>query len=91
MGVQLQNEYQNGAYWATPVGWVCEALARVDEVAAKELAMDYVAHLQAEDFRHGPQFGSPWECAHPAEHHRRNPVYLTSVTCPLASFHRLGW
>ena len=26
-----KNRYQNGAYWSTPAGWVCYAIAQVDE------------------------------------------------------------
>ncbi len=84
------NRYQNGAYWNTPTGWVCEAMAKVDEPAARKLAAEYLDELREGDFRQGDDFGSPYECLHP-DGHRRNPVYMTSVTCPLASFHRLGW
>jgi hypothetical protein len=91
VGDQPVNRYQNGAYWGTATGWVCEAIARVDEPAARRLAAAYLDYLRAEDFRRGDDFGAPWECVHPAGDYRQNPVYLTSVTCPLASFQRLGW
>ncbi|MCL4693778.1 MAG: hypothetical protein KJ060_14855 [Candidatus Hydrogenedentes bacterium] len=83
------NRYQNGAYWGTPVGWVCDAIAQVDAEAAAQLAAEYVAELREGDFRKGPEFGSPWECMHPDDNHRQNPVYMTSVTCPLAAFRRI--
>lgn len=86
-----KNTYQNGAYWNTPTGWVCYAIARVDDQAARHLALQYVEELRAGDFRQGEEFGSPYECIHPDGDHRQNPVYLTSVTCPLAAFQRLGW
>ncbi len=86
-----RNRYQNGAFWGTATGWVCAAIARVDEPLAAELADAYVAELQAGDFRQGDAFGSPWECMHPDHDYRQNPVYMTSVTCPLAAFTRLGW
>ncbi len=78
-----KNEYQNGAYWATPTGWVCYAIARVDSQAASKLAKDYIQNLREEDFRHGETCGAPWECLHPDGNHKRNPVYMTSITCPL--------
>jgi hypothetical protein len=84
-----KNRYQNGAYWGTPVGWVCFAIAQVDAESARQLASEYVAELREGDFRKGPEFGSPWECMHPDQNHRQNPVYMTSVTCPLAAFRRV--
>jgi hypothetical protein len=86
-----KNRYQNGAYWATPLGWVCFAVAQVSEDAARELAQEFVDGLRPEDFRQGDEFGAPFECMHPEGDHRQNPVYMTSVTCPLAAFQRLGW
>jgi hypothetical protein len=80
-----KNTYQNGAYWNTPTGWVCYAVSRINQVLARDLALDYVKELRAGDFRKGPEFGSPWECIHP-NGHRQNPVYMTSVTVPLAVF-----
>ncbi|MBN1248221.1 MAG: hypothetical protein JXC32_11225 [Anaerolineae bacterium] len=91
IGDRPMNRYQNGAYWDTPVGWVCYAVAQHDQAAARQLALDYVADLQRDDFRKGPAHGAPWECAHPAGDHRQNPVYMASVTCPLGAFRRLGW
>lgn len=79
------NTYQNGAYWATATGWVAETLARSDERAAALLMADYVSDLRGTDFRKGEEYGSPWECMHPANEHRQNPVYLTSVSCPVAA------
>ena len=84
-----RNRYQNGAYWGTPTGWVCYAIAKADWPAAQQLAREYVQELRDGDFRKGPEFGSPWECMHPEGDHRQNPVYLTSVTCPLAAFERI--
>ena len=85
-----KNTYQNGAYWGTPTGWVCYAIARVDVDLARGIAEEYVAELREGDFRKGDEFGSPWECFHPEGNHRQNPVYLTSVTCPLAAFRRIA-
>ncbi|MGB2958767.1 MAG: hypothetical protein WBG01_18145 [Bacteroidota bacterium] len=86
-----KNRYQNGAYWSTPTGWVCFAVAQVDESAARHLAMEYLQDLRNGDFRQGNRFGSPYECIHPDGDYRNNPVYMTSVTCPLGAFRRLGW
>lgn len=85
-----KNRYQNGAYWGTPVGWVCFAIAKVDVDLARKLASEYIADLRDGDFRKGAEYGSPWECMHPDENHRQNPIYMTSVTCPLAAFRRLS-
>ena len=85
-GAQPKNRYQNGAYWGTPVGWVCGAIAGIDRKCASDLAKEYIQELREGDYRKGPGFGSPWECLHPTEDYRQNAVYLTSVACPLAAF-----
>ena len=71
------------------MGWVVYAIARIDRPMAARLAREYLAELREGDFRNGPESGSPWECMHPDGNHRQNPVYLTSVSCPLAAFVRL--
>lgn len=86
-----KNQYQNGAYWNTPTGWLCYCVSLIDEQAACDLALQYIEELREGDFRKGDTFGSPYECIHPDGDHRQNPVYLTSVTVPLAAFRRLGW
>ena len=85
-----KNRYQNGAYWNTPTGWACYAIARTDPSAAARLAREYIAELREGDFRRGDDFGSPWECFHPTGDHRQNPVYMTSVTSTLAALRRRG-
>jgi len=80
-----KNTYQNGAYWGTPTGWVCYAIAKVDYPQAQKLANEYVAELRKNDFRKGDEFGAPYECFYPPGY-KQNPVYMTSVTCPLAVF-----
>ncbi len=85
------NQYQNGAYWLPPVGWVCAAIAEVDAPLARHLADDYLAELRATDFRRGPGCDGPYECIHPDGDHRHTPVCMPSVTLPLAAFRRLGW
>jgi hypothetical protein len=79
-----RNDYQNGAYWGTPTGWVCYAIAQVDVPAAKQLAKEYIDDLRAGDFRKGAEFGAPWECYN--ENAPQNAVYLTTVSCPYAVF-----
>lgn len=74
------NTYQNGAYWGTPVAWVCQAIAFVDFQSAQKLAKEYIQELRQGDFRKGESFGSPWECFN--DKLTQNPVYLTSVAVP---------
>ncbi len=80
-----KNTYQNGAYWNTPTGWVCHAVSRMNPALSRKLATDFVNELKEGDFRKGAKYGSPWECFH-SNGHRQNPVYMTSVTVPLAVF-----
>ncbi len=79
-----KNYYQNGAYWGTPTGWVCDAIARVDIEAAKQLAKEYIDDLRAGDYRKGTDFGAPWECYNSKS--AQNAVYLTTVSCPYIVF-----
>jgi hypothetical protein len=82
-----KNTYQNGAYWGTPTGWVCYAIARVDKTTATKLATEFIDHLRKTDFRvKGPEHGGPYECIYPPTGYKQNPVYMTTVTCPLAVF-----
>ena len=78
--------YQNGAYWGTPTGWVCYAIAMVDVTAAEKLAKEYIDDLREGDYRKGNEFGAPWECYN--EDSQQNSVYLTTVSCPYAVFSR---
>lgn len=80
-----KNTYQNGAYWGTPTGWVCYAIAKVDFEAARKLAGEYLEDLKANDYRKGENYGAPYECFHPSGN-KQNPVYLTTVTCPYTVF-----
>jgi hypothetical protein len=79
-----KNSYQNGAYWGTPSGWVCYAIAKVDIPAAQKLAKEYIDDLRVGDYRKGIEFGAPWECYNSDK--PQNAVYLTSVSCPLIVF-----
>lgn len=85
-----KNTYQNGAYWGTATGWVCNAIARVDRPAAIKLAGEFISHLRRTDFRvKGPDQGGPYECIYPSTGYKQNPVYMTTVTCPLAALTNL--
>lgn len=79
-----KNSYQNGAYWGTPTGWICYAIAKVDVSASKQLAKEYIDDLRAGDYRKGPEFGAPWECYNTDS--AQNSVYLTTVACPFIVF-----
>jgi len=79
-----KNNYQNGAYWGTPVGWVCYAIAKVDVPTARKLAKDYIDDLREGDYRKGPEFGAPWECYNAGS--AQNAVYLTTVASPYIIF-----
>jgi len=81
-----KNTYQNGSYWGTPTGWVSHAIAQVNIEAARELAKEYINDLRESDYRRGDDFGGPYECFHPKTGDLRNPVYLTTVSCPYAVF-----
>jgi hypothetical protein len=81
-----KNDYQNGAYWGTPTGWVCDAISRVDMDAAKQLAKEYIDDLRAGDYRKGADFGAPWECYNSKS--PQNAVYLATVACPFIVFNR---
>lgn len=80
-----KNTYQNGAYWGTPTGWVCYAIAKTNFRLAQQLAKEYIDDLRQNDFRKGPEYGAPYECFHPSGH-TQNPLYMTTVSCPLAAF-----
>jgi hypothetical protein len=45
--------------------------------------------LRRHDFRQGPGHGAPWECFGRDMADAQNPVYMTSVTLPLAIVRRL--
>jgi hypothetical protein len=86
-----KNTYQNGAYWGTATGWVCFAIYQVDQSAACKLAAEFVVHLRKTDFRiPGRDQGGPYECVYPPTGYKQNPVYMTTVTCPLAVFKEIS-
>lgn len=83
-----KNTYQNGAYWGTPTGWVCYAIAAINYPLAQQLAKEYIDDLRENDYRKGKEQAAPYECFHPSGHHQ-NPVYLTTVTCPYSVFNKM--
>lgn len=89
VSLSVKNVYQNGAYWGTPTGWVAYAISVVDPKAASRLAQEYLQELKENDFRKGDGFGAPYECFN-KEGYSQNPVYLTSVACPLITFKKLA-
>jgi hypothetical protein len=82
--VSAANTYQSGAFWHTPTGWLIESLAAADPDLARQVAKRFVQHLRDNDFRKGEGRGAPWECFGIDMAHAQNPVYMTSVTLPLA-------
>lgn len=80
-----KNKYQNGAYWGTPVGWVCYAISKVDPANAKKLAKEFITDLRENDFRKGNGLGAPYECFYPPGY-TQNPLYLATVACPYIVF-----
>jgi hypothetical protein len=80
-----KNTYQNGAYWGTPTGWVCYAIAKTDFQLAQKLAKEYIDDLRENDFRKGNGYGAPYECFHPSGYHQ-NPLYMATVSCPYIAF-----
>jgi len=78
------NTYQSGAFWHTPTGWLIEALQATDPALAREVCERFIRHLREGDFRKGGALGAPWECFGLDMAGAQNPVYMASVTLPLA-------
>lgn len=85
-----KNTYQNGAYWGTPTGWVAYAIDKINPKLARRLATEYINELKENDFRKGAEFGAPYECFD-KQGGSQNPVYLTSVACPLVAFKKINY
>jgi len=83
-----KNTYQNGAYWGTPVGWVCYAMAKTDMSSAKQLAAEYIDDLKLHDFRKGGEEGAPFECF-TSNGGQQNPLYMTTVASPYIVFKKM--
>lgn len=88
-GAEEKGRYQNGAYWHTATGWLIEALYPAEATLARQVFERYIAHLKKYDFRKG-NGGAPWECFGVDLQGAQNPVYMTSVTLPLAIVEAIG-
>lgn len=89
LSMSAKNTYQNGAYWGTPTGWVTFVINQTDPVSAAALAREYIDELRENDFRKGEKFGAPYECFNKTGYNQ-NPVYLTTVACPVVVFRKLS-
>ena len=76
------NNYQNGAYWHTPTGWLIAVLAKEASAWARRVFKEMIGHFQEEDFRKGDEFHAPWECLGKNGLFRKNPLFLGSVAVP---------
>jgi hypothetical protein len=73
-----RDDYQNGAYWATPTGWFVYALNIVDTGLARQTVMDMVNYFR----KH-----STYEFI--IGDHQKLPEYLASAALPLAGIRAL--
>ena len=71
------NDYQNGAYWATPTGWVWYAVSLIDPAAADALMHRFIQHTEA-----GAAQGTPYEYF--GQRGASGRQYGTSATLPYA-------
>jgi hypothetical protein len=83
-GGSRAHTYQSGAFWHTPTGWLVEALDSEAPALVRQVCARAITHLRRHDFRQGPGHGAPWECFGRGMADAQNPVYMTSVTLPLA-------
>jgi hypothetical protein len=67
-----RDQYQNGAYWATPVGWFVYTLDLVDPNLADQTVIDMVTH-----------FGQYGACEWIYGETQKLPHYLASAALPL--------
>jgi hypothetical protein len=67
-----RDQYQNGAYWATPAGWFVYALDLADPMLADQTVLDLVNHFK----KHGA-------CEWIIGERRELPNYLASAALPL--------
>jgi hypothetical protein len=61
-----------------------EALQVEEPTLAKQVCDRYIRHLREGDFRKGGGRNAPWECFGLGMAGAQNPVYMASVTLPLA-------
>lgn len=81
--------YQNGGYWPQPLGYYVYCLARVDEKAAKQMAVEFIDHTRSHI-----EEGAPFEWLNPAIRLADTPGlgrwYGPSAALPLEGFRRLS-
>ncbi|HRP31798.1 MAG TPA: hypothetical protein PKV73_07900 [Agriterribacter sp.] len=88
VSLAAKNKYQNGAYWGTPTGWVCYAIYQTDPHSATALFNEFIEDLKTNDYRKGGGFGAPYECFNKSGY-TQNPIYLTTVACPLVALRKM--
>jgi hypothetical protein len=76
-----KDTYQNGAYWATPSGWVASAIGDVDRGLAQQMLVDLVKDFQANGIN---------EAVNPDVGYVAIPKYVASATNPLPAFAALA-
>lgn len=77
------NTYQNGAYWATPLGWYIAALYPYDADIARQLAVDFIEHTE----RYKAQ-GAPFEWINADTTDFSGKRYGTSGVLPYIGYQR---
>lgn len=80
--------YQNGGYWAAPVGWYISAIHKSDPTAAADLAKEYLGFLRAHMRPDG--MTEAWEWCNADTGARANPLYVASVALPYLSLKTAG-
>ena len=76
-----ENSFQNGAYWATPTGWLAEIFERQEAGSGSDLL-----HTLTEEMRQN----GIWECLRRIDGYRRVRDNLSSIVLPYASGRRLA-
>lgn len=79
----LYNTYQNGGYWATPLGWYIVALRLYEPQLAEQLAADFIAHTE----KYRP-FGAPFEWINADTTDFSGKWYGTSGVLPYIGYQR---
>jgi hypothetical protein len=88
MSVSPWGEYQNGAYWGTPVGWYLVAMRKADEQASADMARDYIEFLRKN--RDFAGTSKAWEWFNPDTGKSANPLYAATVVLPYGCLRSAG-
>jgi hypothetical protein len=78
--------YQNGGYWATPLGWLIVAIQEADRTTAHRLFGEYLDHLRSKRAK-----GAPFEWINPETNSYVNGNYGSSVGLVFASLTQDKW